>query len=155
MPPVRSGETVVSSTAVRHLLADGRIETANEFLGRPFVLEGKVVSGKGIGRQMGYPTANVEPGPKQIVPGRGVYAVSLTMGETQYVGVTNIGVRPTLDEGDLTVEVYIIGFAGDLHGRDIELSFHHRLRGEQRFPTLDALKAQIARDAEQASKLLG
>ena len=152
--PIRVDGILVSSTAIRRLLAEGKVEKANVLLGHPFILEGKVVAGDGIGRSMGYPTANIEPVPEQIVPGGGVYAVSVDVGKAARPGVANIGIRPTMGGRGITIEVYIIGFLGDLYGRELAIAFHRRLRDEVRFPDAEALKLQIARDVEQASKLV-
>jgi len=152
--PIKVDSLLVSSTAIRKLLADGKIELANVLLGHPFVLEGRVIAGDGIGRSIGYPTANVEPVREQIVPGGGVYAVSVKVGDTTWTGVANIGARPTIGSRGTGIEVYLIGFSGDLYGRELAAVFHHRLRDEIKFPDVEALKSQIARDIEQTSRLV-
>ena len=154
VPPVKVGEISVSSTAIRGLLADGKIERANKFLGRPFSLDGKVITGEGIGQKLGFPTANIQPAEKQIVPGEGVYAISLVLNGEKWTGVANIGTKPTVDGKASGVEVHIIGFSGNIYGHQLELMFHHRLRSEVRFSSTEALKQQISRDVERAAQLV-
>lgn len=153
--PIMLGNVVVSSTAVRGLIAEGKVEKANELLGHPFALEGEVVAGEGIGRSLGYPTANIRPAERQIQPARGVYAVTVNLDGVRQAGVANIGSRPTVGGAETAVEVYVIGFSGDMYGRRLEVVFHRRLRGEVHFSNTDALKRQISRDVERALRLLG
>lgn len=155
VPPVSIRDTVVSSTAIRRLILDGSIEKANELLGHPYVLQGKVVAGDAIGRTIGFPTANIEPAPQQIIPGNGIYTASLDLGNTRRVGVVNIGARPTVGGKQRTIELHILDYSGDLYGSDLDVAFHHRLRGEQRFPDLESLKVQIAQDINEARRLIG
>ena len=144
----------MSSTSIRTLLADGNVEKANVLLGHPFALEGRVVAGEGIGRSIGYPTANIEPVAEEVVPGRGVYAVSVNVGGATWTGVANIGIRPTIGTRGTSIEAYIIGFSGDLYGQELAMVFHHRLRDEVQFPDVEALKLQVAHDIERASRLV-
>jgi riboflavin kinase/FMN adenylyltransferase len=155
VPPVCVGDIRVSSTAIRGLLADGKIEQAEALLGRPFLLEGIVVPGRGIGRSLGFPTANIEPAEGQIVPSKGVYAVLVVLDGVRYTGVSDVGIRPTVGGGSMRVEVYMIGFSGELYGRRLEVSFHHRLRDEVRFEDTEALKKEIQHDVGRAIRLLG
>lgn len=146
----------VSSSAVRRALLDGNVEKAAEMLGEPYALEGEVVGGQRLGRTIGFPTANVSPDPCRLVPANGVYAAEATLPDGGRVpAVVNIGVRPTVAVGLApTVEAHLIGWQGDLYGQGIVLRFAGRLRGERRFPSLEALKAQIAADTEAAIKAL-
>lgn len=154
--PIRIEHTIVSSTAIRGLLLDGRVEFAADLLGRPFALEGEVVRGDGIGRSLGYPTANIQPAPRQVVPRTGVYAVRVKLGSTTTMtGVLNIGTRPTVSGRSVRVEVHILNFNADLYGRRLEVCFLRRLRDETRFADTESLKAQIAADIEQAVRLVG
>lgn len=152
--PIKVDGVLVSSTAIRRLLLSGNIERANVLLGRPFVLQGRVVEGEGMGTELGFPTANLEPPPGQIVPAQGVYAASARVGESEMPSVVNIGTRPTVGGTRPVIEMHIIGFTGDLYGQDVESVFHRRLRDEIRFSDTDALKAQIALDIEHACRLL-
>lgn len=155
VPPVRVQGIGVSSTVIRRLLSNGKIDLASEMLGHPFALAGRVIEGERLGRTLGYPTANVEPDPSQVLPPRGVYAVTVDLKGTRWIGVANIGNRPTFTGRGLGVEVYIIGFSGNIYGEQLEVAFHHHLRGETRFPNVDALVTQIGLDVEDASRLLG
>ena len=150
VPPVSVGNMIVSSTAIRGFIVSGRIEKANEMLGHPFALEGTVVAGEGIGRSLGFPTANIQPADKQIVPANGVYAVSLILDGVKRIGVANIGNRPTVGGENTVVEVHIVDFSEDIYGMELEIDFHHRLRNELQFSDIEALKKQIARDIERA-----
>lgn len=152
--PVCFDGLVVSSTAIRELVAAGDIERADKLLGRPFALEGTVVTGTGRGRTLGFPTANLECARGQILPKSGVYAVSAILDGVGYPAAANIGARPTVCGEGVTVEVHIIGFAGDLYGKHMEVQFHHRLRDERRFDSMGALRDQIARDVAQVSSMM-
>ncbi|MEM9175738.1 MAG: bifunctional riboflavin kinase/FAD synthetase [Myxococcota bacterium] len=147
----------VNSTRVRQLLAEGEVEEAAELLGRPFVARGEVTEGDRRGRTIGFPTANLAP-ETEILPAPGVYYGRLRClrgggvweGKT-LPAVTNVGYRPTFHDGrDLVAEAHVIDFDGDLYGVEVDLTFEGRLRGEQRFASVDGLKAQIARDVDEA-----
>jgi len=141
----------VSSTRIRQALRRGDVATANRYLGYPYPLSGRVVRGQQLGRTIGYPTANLAcPEPLKLVPARGIYAVwATTAAGTRHPAMLNIGVRPTID-ADLvqTIEVNLLGFDGDLYEQVLTLEFVAWLRGEQKFAGLDALKAQLALDAQ-------
>ena len=154
VPPALVEGITVSSTAVRGLISSGRVEKASKFLGRPFVLEGQVVAGDGLGRKLGYPTANIRPADSQIIPARGVYAVSLRIGKVDARGVANIGARPTFGGASVGMEVYIIGFSDDIYDKDVEVAFLYRLRGEIRFPDSESLVRQIGEDVALAKTLM-
>ena len=153
VPPVLIDNAIVSSTAIRRLISEGDVAKAAMFLGRPFVLDGRVVAGRGIGRQLGFPTANVEPVERQIIPASGVYAVEVAVKETRAPGVASIGTRPTFGEGATRMEVHIIGFSDDIYEEEIEIAFHQRLRDETRFPDAESLVGQIRHDVAQAKAL--
>lgn len=155
VPPVLVGEAIVSSTAIRLMVVEGDVRTAALFLGRAFALEGRVVGGRGIGRKLGFPTANVEPVGRQLVPADGVYAVEVMVRGIHAGGAASIGTRPTLDDGLRSVEVHIIGFSEDICGEEIQVSFRHRLRGVIKFPDTESLVQQIRRDIDRAGTLLG
>jgi riboflavin kinase / FMN adenylyltransferase len=155
VPPLLVGGSRVSSSRVVDCVLAGRIEEAASLLGRPYTLFGRVVRGDGMGAQLGFPTANIEPDERQHRPGNGVYAGFLAWDdEDPRPAVCNLGVRPTVDGARQRVEAHVLGFSGDLYGRPVRLQFTYRLRDEQRFPNLDALKAQIAADAARAAAVL-
>ena len=141
----------VSSTRIRQALRRGDVATANRYLGYPYPLSGRVVRGQQLGRTIGFPTANLAcPEPLKLVPARGIYAVwATTAAGTRHPAMLNIGVRPTID-ADLvqTIEVNLLEFDGDLYEQVLTLEFMAWLRGEQKFAGLDALKAQLALDAQ-------
>jgi riboflavin kinase/FMN adenylyltransferase len=142
-------ESHISSTKIREAIQSGDFETANAFLGYRFSLHGTVVEGQKIGRTINYPTANIDTSdPDKIIPGYGVYAVVVTVQNTEYLGMLNIGSRPTVNHNadNRTVEVNILDFDADIYGEEIKVVFYHKLREEQRFASLDALKEQLAKD---------
>ncbi len=148
---VVAGGRPVSSTRIRDALAEGRIEEANELLGRPFALAGEVVAGKGRGRDLQACTANLEFDGR-FLPARGVYVTRVRLGETNHPAVTNIGVRPTFDaEENVNVETHLLDRKGDLYGEYMELSFLTRLREEIRFDGPAELAAQIREDVARAA----
>lgn len=151
--PVRYKEFVVSSTRIRRLVSEGRVDEAGALLGHHFFLDGTVVKGEGRGRELGVPTANLETS-NELIPPHGVYATTATVRGMVYPSVTNIGVRPTFQrEAKMTVEAHIMGLDADLYGEPLRLGFVQRLRDERRFPDVDALKAQIEADVRRASRL--
>ena len=150
-PVVQDGITV-SSTYIRTLIAQGEMERAVQFLGHPHVLSGKVGHGKHIGTSaLGFPTVNLSIPDQVIVPAFGVYATKVHFVDQYRMAVTNVGVRPTVrdNDGRVTVEGFILDFTGDLYGQPLRMEFFHRLRGERKFPTLQALADEIARNAQQ------
>lgn len=144
----------VSSTLTRRLVAAGRVEEAAGVLTRPFSLYGPVVRGQGVGRQMEYPTANLEPG-EQVVPADGVYAGRGVVDGTAYPAAISIGTRPTLGELPRAIEAYLIGVGGDLYGREMELAFVRRLREQKTCASIEDLKRQIAADIRQTLEIVG
>lgn len=147
--PVTVEGVVVSSSRVREYVLEGRVEAAARLLGRPFDLAGVVVTGQQRGRTIGFPTANVDT-PNELRPGPGVYAILVTVDGATYGGACNIGVKPTFGGGEVTIECNLFDFSGDLYGRTLRVAFVERLRGEQRFAGVEALKAQIERDVVAA-----
>lgn len=154
VPPQESGGRVISSTLVREHLLQGEVEAAAQLLGRPFVVRGRVVAGDGRGRNLGFPTANLEVATEKLLPARGVYAIRAKVDGEERPAVVNIGRRPTFHGRDVTVEVHIMDFAGDLYGTELSVEFLHYLRGEQAFASVDDLMEQIRRDVAQARELL-
>ena len=146
----------VSSTRIRRALQAGRISEANELLGYAYTLSGTVVHGRGLGHQLGFPTANIEPEALKLIPAPGVYATRFAGLQPDKISIvnyplsiTNIGSNPTVGNTDTTIETHIPDFKGNLYGRHVTLTFLRRIRGEQRFPSLDALRRQIAADIRQ------
>ena len=146
-------EVMVSSSKVRRALELWDIPLANKLLGYKYFLKGRVVEGQKIGRQIGFPTANLEVDPLKLIPSDGVYVVDVEVEGVEYRGVLNIGTRPTVSGDQRTVEVHIIGFTGDLYSKEIVLKFLKFLRHEQRFSSLDDLREQIRKDFNQANIL--
>ena len=145
----------VSSTAVRQALADDNLKLAENLLGRPFTISGRVVHGDELGRTIGFPTANI-PLRRQVSPVKGVYAVEVTgLGDTALPGVANIGTRPTVAGVRQQLEVHLLDVVMDLYGRHIDVVLRKKIRNEQRFASLDELKAQIARDEVAAREFFG
>ena len=149
IPAVTLDGVTVSSTHIRKLLEEGDVETARAFLGHPHVLTQTVGHGRQLGRTIGIPTANLVAPPHVLLPKRGVYAAKITLPDGRaFGGVTNVGVRPTVNNGqDVTVEPWILDFDGDLYGQAIRVEFFRRLRDERKFEALDALRSQIETDA--------
>lgn len=150
VPEVRVSGHRASSTMVRRLLKAGRVNLARRMLGRPYGIEGVVVEGRKLGRQISFPTANLEI-QNRVLPMDGVYVTLTLIGDEWRRSVTNIGKRPTIG-GDVEskVESHLIDFDGDLYGQTIRVRVLHRLRGEKKFSGLDELRAQIARDRDRA-----
>lgn len=142
----------VSSTLVRRVLADGEFAQAHELLGRPYAISGNVAHGDKRGRLLGFPTANIILRHRTL-PLSGVYAVRIFGLESDYIGVANIGHRPTVNGTQARLEVHIFNFNADIYGRAISVELVKKLRGEQKFDGLPALQAQIARDVEQAKRI--
>lgn len=148
--PVSIDGVVVSSSKVREYILEGRVEAAARLLGRPFDLDGTVVSGAGRGRTIGFPTANVDT-TNELRPAPGVYAVRAVIpGLGSFGGAANIGVKPTFGGGEVTIEVHLFDFSADVYGQRLRVQFIERLRPERRFASASELSGQIARDLEAA-----
>lgn len=146
----------VSSTAVRHALLRGDVAQATRFLGRPYTLDGIVQRGEGLGRTIGFPTANiVRAHARKLLPAAGVYAVRVTHGDAVHAGMMNIGRRPTVSvQEHLSVEVHLFDFTGDLYGDALEIAVIARIRDEHRFASLDELRSKLEQDRSEALALL-
>ncbi|HEY6581669.1 MAG TPA: bifunctional riboflavin kinase/FAD synthetase [Rubrobacter sp.] len=140
----------ISSTRIRALVSEGKVDEAASLLGRPYVLRGEVVVGDRRGRTIGFPTANVLPDAEAVLPARGVYAGFVVVGDDEYVACTNVGVAPTFARAESRIEAYLLDFDGDLYGRVIDVGFTRKIRGEKKFSGVAELKAQIQRDVEEA-----
>ncbi len=155
VPPLADASGPISSTRIRRVLQDGYPERATDDLGRPWSIRGTVSHGDARGRTIGFPTANIALG-SQLEPARGVYAVTVPIDGVVVPGVANIGRRPTVVDGAISrVEAHLFDYAGDLYGRELDVSLHAFLRAERRFAGLEELRAQIALDAAEARRLLG
>jgi riboflavin kinase/FMN adenylyltransferase len=151
--PVRYKDFVVSSTRIRRLIGEGRVDEAAALLGHQYSIDGSVVPGDQRGRQIGFPTANLCT-ENELLPPRGVYATTATLDGVIWPSVTNIGVRPTVEASGLTtIETHLFGLDQDLYGHSVRLGFVQRLRDERAFESLDALRAQIAADCSRARVL--
>ena len=151
---VTHNNTLVCSTAIRRLLQEGNIAGANTLLGTPYQLSGSVRKGKQLGRTIGVPTVNISLCPKLLPPAKGVYISEMTVQNFVYPALTNIGTCPTVTGDDiLSIETHLLDFSGgELYGQTVTLNLLDYLRSEQKFPNLDALKAQIRQDIQQARK---
>jgi riboflavin kinase / FMN adenylyltransferase len=148
---------IVSSSHIRALVGAGAVDAAARFLGAPFAMRGTVVHGDKRGRTLGYPTANLVPDPRLVVPDNGVYACRAHVpGLGARAAAVNVGVRPQFKTGrGLLVEAYLLDFEGDLYGRELRLDFLERLRGEQRFESVEGLIDQMGRDVQKTAVLAG
>ncbi|MCW3123207.1 MAG: bifunctional riboflavin kinase/FAD synthetase [Flavipsychrobacter sp.] len=149
-------DATVSSTKIRHAINEGDMQHVNHMLGRNYTLKGTVVHGNKLGRTIGYPTANLQPtDAEQIVPGIGIYAIRIIHDGAQYNAMLSIGYNPTVtDKKELRIEANIFDFDKDIYGQDLELVFIKRLRGEEKFASLDALKAQLHKDKEDTLEVI-
>ncbi len=154
VPPLTIGGEVVSSTAIRKALADGDMEKYRRFTGRPFNLHGKVVTGAGRGEGLGFPTANLDVNMGQAVPPDGVYAGLAHINGKTFQSMTNVGICPTFDDNQRTIEAYLVDYSGDLYGRELTVDFIAKLRDEKKFDNEDDLKAQIAEDIKRGKATL-
>ena len=150
--PVFYKDFVVSSTRIRHLVAEGRVDEAGALLGHHYAIDGEVVRGDGRGRELGFPTANLVSA-NELLPAYGIYASIATLDGLSHPAVTSVGVRPTIGDGRLTVETHLLDGAHDLYGARMRLSFVRWLREEMKFDGLGPLRDQIARDAADAREL--
>jgi riboflavin kinase/FMN adenylyltransferase len=147
--PVRYKDFVVSSTRVRHLVAEGRVDEAGALLGHHYAIDGTVVYGDARGRELGVPTANLESA-NALLPAYGIYASIATVDGRHYPAVTSVGIRPTIGDNRLTVETHLLDRSMDLYGAKMRVSFVKWLREERRFDSLEALKTQMAADCTEA-----
>jgi riboflavin kinase/FMN adenylyltransferase len=153
--PVRYKDFVVSSTRIRRLVGEGRVDEAAALLGHHYFIDGTVVRGAGRGRELGFPTANLRT-ENELIPPAGVYATTVTLDDVLYPSVTNVGMRPTFGDVDqMTIETHLFDVDRNLYDSTVRLSFVQRLRDERAFPDIDALRAQIDADCRSARRLFG
>lgn len=144
-------EVAVSSTKIRRALSEGAIDTAHKYLGYPYLLTGTVVKGKGIGKTLGFPTANVELSEEgKLVPGNGVYVIQFAFDKKSGFGMMNIGTNPTLLGESRKIEIHLFDIDENLYGKSLQVGLLHRLRDEQKFRSLEELQAQLDRDRQEA-----
>jgi riboflavin kinase/FMN adenylyltransferase len=153
LEPFRAGAEIYSSTRIRQTLLRGDVNGVVGVLGRHFTLDGFVVSGAGRGRRLGFPTANLET-TKELLPKEGVYAVRVRYRRRMFDAVVNLGRRPTFSGDEMTLEIHLLDFSGDLYGAHLRLYFVERLRDEQRFPSVEALRAAVHADIAAARAIL-
>ena len=155
IPSQDINEIAVSSTKIRTALQEGDVKKANRYLGRAFSISGEVVSGEQLGNTIGFPTANIKiPESYKLTPKKGAYLVKAQMENTDHYGMLNIGVRPTVNGVDETIEVHFFDWDKDLYGKTLEIQFLDFLRDEQRFESLRALKAQLSQDKIKSYSLI-
>jgi riboflavin kinase/FMN adenylyltransferase len=154
VPPIKADDEVVSSTAIRHAIDRGDFAKAAAMLGREYTILGTVTRGDNLGKKIGFPTANLSAHNEQFPP-NGVYAATARLSDGVHLGVVNLGVRPTVTSGksERVLEIHLFDFNHDIYGRDVEVRFVKYLRPEKKFENVDALVAQIRRDADQAREL--
>ena len=145
----------ISSTRIRELLERGETAEATELLGHAHILTGTVVSGRKLGRTIGIPTANLQIPEGIVIPRLGVYACKARVEGKTFLAVTNVGSRPTVEGHHITVEPWLLDFEGDLYGKELSLEFHAFLRPEEKFPSLEALRMEIQKNARQTRIILG
>ncbi len=150
---VRVNGVVASSSAVRDLIASGKVREASELLGRNYTIEGTVVHGSHRGHTLGFPTANLNT-QNELIPAYGVYAVTAQVDACRYQGVASIGVRPTFELGPVSIEIFLFDFDGDLYGKQMEVAFVQYLRKEKKFPDVQSLVLQMQKDVHEAKILL-
>lgn len=155
IPPYQHGQTVVSSTKIRQLLITGEIEQATKLLGRYPSYTGSIVSGKQLGRKLGFPTANISINPELLIPGSGVYLTWCHLKDgSNYPSMTSVGSNPTVKGDQVSVESYLIGYHGNLYGDPVKLQFLSKMRDMEHFESIDLLKSQLEDDLAHALEIL-
>ncbi|GCD09564.1 bifunctional riboflavin kinase/FAD synthetase [Clostridium tagluense] len=149
---ISNNNEVVSSSNIRHLIAEGNIIKANELLGRPHSITGEVIKGKQLGRTIGFPTVNLNYNKQYIIPKGGVYYTLAQYDNNIYKAITNIGYNPTVEGGKLSVETYILNFDKQIYGEKVKINFVNRIRDEVNFDTVEELRQQLIKDKEYAIK---
>ncbi|MCS7150697.1 MAG: bifunctional riboflavin kinase/FAD synthetase [Caldimicrobium sp.] len=156
IPPITMDGKTISSTTIRELLKNAELDLANKFLGRPYTLKGKVIRGKGRGKQLGFPTANLDISPEKLIPAPGVYAVKARIKETSFNGAMNIGIKPTFQDKHISVEVHLLDCEPqkNLYGEYMEVSLIKYIRQEKKFSSPEELISQIQRDCQKVLEIL-
>lgn len=148
--PVKVNGEVISSSKIRHLISEGDISKANYFLTRTFMLEGKVIKGKQLGRKINFPTINLDYDKNIVLPKGGVYFTSIEYNNEKFKGITNIGYNPTVKDKKLSIETYILNFDKEIYNEKVKVFFHKRIRDEKRFESIEKLAEQLSKDKEFA-----
>ncbi len=155
VPKVEEDRVRISSTGIRELLVQGKVSEANTLLGRPYAVFGEVMHGKKLGRTLGFPTMNLIPSTEKLLPAYGVYVTKTKVEGQWFDGITNIGLRPTVDSDErVSVETHLFTYKGDLYGKQVEVQFIHYLRPEQKFTDVEALKTAMLDDLKKAKAYL-
>jgi len=155
IPKVEDSEVRISSTGIRKLLAEGNVSEANRMLGRPYAIFGEVLHGKKLGRTLGFPTMNLIPSVEKLLPAYGVYVTKTLVDGQWYDGITNIGLRPTVDSNrTVSVETHLFQYDGDLYGKQVEVQFFEFLRPERKFSDVDELKEAMRKDFVKVQAML-
>lgn len=155
VPKVTAEDIRISSTEIRRVLAEGNVSEANRWLGRPYAVFGEVLHGKKLGRTLGFPTMNLIPPTEKLLPAYGVYVTRTKVDGQWFDGITNIGLRPTVDSDELvSVETHLFSYNSDLYGKQVEVQFIHFLRPERKFADVAALKAAMLEDVKSAKAYL-
>ena len=157
IPPVCAGESAVSSARIRFLINNGEVDVAEKLLDTPFTIKGEVVHGHRIGHMLGFPTANVDVSTECVLLKRGVYYTKTFLDGQEYESVTNVGVRPTVDDGQIenVCETHVIGLDTDVYGRVIEIKFYKFAREEMKFPSFEILSQTLLKDVENCKEYFG
>ena len=158
MKPCKSEGEIISSTNIRKELVNGNVRKAFNMLSRPYMLSGKVIDGKKLGRTIGFPTANLEINKQKVIPKKGVYYTNVKINEKIFKGITSVGNNPTVNGQELTVETYILDFSNDIYGKEINIYFIDRIRDEIKFNDIYELIEQLKKDkkfAEENSEVIG
>lgn len=155
IPAQEIDEVSVSSTKIRNALLEGNVETANSYLDYPYMLMGTIKKGRGLGKQLGFPTANLHIGETyKLIPKNGVYVVKSIIGGKEHFGMMNIGYNPTVSGKEKSIEVNFFGFDGNLYDEKIQVQLLHRIRDERKFGSVEELREQLKRDREQSLQLI-
>lgn len=150
MKPCKIQDEIISSTAIRKELLDGNVKKAFSMLSRPYMLSGKVIDGKKLGRTIGFPTANLEINKEKVIPKKGVYYTTVKIEEKIFKGITSVGNNPTVNGQELTLETYILDFNEDIYGKEINVYFIDRIRDEVKFNNINELVEQLKKDKKFA-----
>ncbi len=153
--PIKVGNVIVSSSAIRTLLKTGDVEQAAVFMNRKYAVKGEVIKGKTLGRQIGFPTINLIPNESNILPSKGVYLTETIVDNHTYYSVTNIGTNPTVENEEIKIETHLLDFNKELYGEKVEVQFIKKLRHEEKFDSVQTLTAQIALDVQRAKDYFG
>jgi riboflavin kinase/FMN adenylyltransferase len=155
IPAQEVNKVSISSTKIRNALFEGDVRTANKYLGYDYLLTGTIIKGKGLGRQISFPTANLHIAENyKLIPKNGVYVIRCLLDKKKWIGMINIGYNPTVDGTRKSIEIHFLDFEGDLYGRKIQIEILERIRDEHKFSSVDALKEQLIKDKETSLAII-